>query len=404
MESVCWRELRCPFFEMNENLSKLIGARGSNLTNPQRNQLVKVDGFQFDNCSYESKYEAVHSMMKGIEVARRAAFRLLSLRLGYVERHNTIVRASNHEIDKDLRRGIMSGLVDVAKLPEIKIMGAIVNPLFQSKSRMILAGLCTAEQYDNGFAVLIDRMTRLYEGNDKPSEVLLTPHEFDEHDEVSETVRVSPSAKKAMDEWDYFITFKRRVYMPEVKPVIALGVVTEANQPKEAALIMGPVNKSGKDLPSTVVSNHANFIDKKGYYDIVAFFVHHKEDFPSLYKVVVGQLAPHISTEVDCESLFSQAGHLSDPTRANTKIKTFERLVVAKHRMQRIYCCPKKVQKLYLEREQTSSWNDDGERDDKEFLEIEKKIYLEMFPDNTRVFGEEDGVNDGGEDRDEESL
>ena len=30
-----------------------------------------------------------------------------------------------------------------------------------------------------------------------------------------------------------------------------------------------------------------------------------EQDFPNLSVAVVGQLAPHITTEVDCESLFS---------------------------------------------------------------------------------------------------
>ena len=42
-------------------------------------------------------------------------------------------------------------------------------------------------------------------------------------------------------------------------------------------------------------------------------------------------MAPHITTEVDCESLFSQTGHLSHPNRARTIAETFERLSMSKH-------------------------------------------------------------------------
>ena len=102
--------------------------------------------------------------------------------------------------------------------------------------------------------------------------------------------------------------------------------------------------------------------------------------------IVVGQLAPHITTEVDCESLFSQAGHLSDPTCASTKTRTFERLVIAKHRMQRIHCCPQKVKALYLKRKRANDWDEKTERDDNSFLEAEKEIYLTKFPENVGMF------------------
>ena len=54
-------------------------------------------------------------------------------------------------------------------------------------------------------------------------------------------------------------------------------------------------------------------------------------------------MAPHITTEIDCESLFSQAGHAAQPNRNRTVVETFERLVIAKHSVSRIYCCPEKV-------------------------------------------------------------
>ena len=71
----------------------------------------------------------------------------------------------------------------------------------------------------------------------------------------------------------------------------------------------------------------------------------------------------------------------------STKIRTFEQLVISKHRLQRIFCDPKKVEKLYLKRHANNEWDDNGERDDKTFLQVEKEIYLEMFPHNKSVFG-----------------
>ena len=97
--------------------------------------------------------------------------------------------------------------------------------------------------------------------------------------------------------------------------------------------------KKGDNLPSG--ENHANYIDKKGTYDIVGYMEHHKSMFRGLANLFVGKLAPHINTEVDCESLFGQAGNAAQPNCNRTVAETFEQLVMDKHRMARIYCCPR---------------------------------------------------------------
>jgi hypothetical protein len=54
---------------------------------------------------------------------------------------------------------LMAGLSHCKKLPDMKIMGALIHPLFQSKQlRVIDAGLCTRSQYDAGYDELIDHM------------------------------------------------------------------------------------------------------------------------------------------------------------------------------------------------------------------------------------------------------
>ena len=81
----------------------------------------------------------------------------------------------------------------------------------------------------------------------------------------------------------------------------------------------------------------------------------------------------------------SQSGHLLHPKRSCTKIRTFERLIISKHCLELIYCDPGKVKELFLKRNKTNEWNENEERDRKSFLEVEKKIYLQMFPHNTAV-------------------
>ena len=59
-------------------------------------------------------------------------------------------------------------------------------------------------------------------------------------------------------------------------------------------------------------------------FDLVGFYTAHRRQLEALSNIVIGQLAPHSTAEVDCESLFSQAGVLAQPNCANVKIETFE--------------------------------------------------------------------------------
>ncbi len=104
----------------------------------------------------------------------------------------------------------------------------------------------------------------------------------------------------------------------------------------------------GENLPTG--NNHADYIDKNGSYNIVKFLKDHVSIFPTINKVATGQLCPHITAEVDCESLFSQSGYVSNPRRANTNIRYYEILVELKYRLGRIHCHIPTVVKKFMTR------------------------------------------------------
>ena len=64
----------------------------------------------------------------------------------HIKRHIDLTKMANHELDKYVDSEMMSGLTDDDKLQDVKIMGAIFHPLFQSKLRMVAADLCTETQ------------------------------------------------------------------------------------------------------------------------------------------------------------------------------------------------------------------------------------------------------------------
>ena len=168
-----------------------------------------------------------------------------------------------------------------------------------------------------------------------------------------------------------------------MKPVKVLGAIDDVGDPREPVYEIGPVIKPGKNLNNRS-RNHADNVDEKSGYDIVQYVTDFADRFPSLYHVGIGQLCPHISTEVDCESLFSQAGFMSHPQRAHTNILTYKQLLIGKHRLQRIYCHVPAVYRLYMERHKSDKWEEKDNREDVMFVEIEKEIWKEMFPHHSK--------------------
>ena len=58
---------------------------------------------------------------------------------------------------------LIDGLEDALKLNELKMMGAIVNPLMQCDGQMVASGICTQLQFEHRKKQLIHCMTRYSE-------------------------------------------------------------------------------------------------------------------------------------------------------------------------------------------------------------------------------------------------
>ena len=141
-----------------------------------------------------------------------------------------------------------------------------------------------------------------------------------------------------------------------MEPLWVLGAVGPSGQPTNPIYSFGRVTKKGSDYRSG--SNLADFIDDQGHFDLIAFFVAHKRELSAMNSIIIGQLAPHISTEVDCESLFSEAGFLADKRRSRIGVSYYEHLVTLKHRLQRIYCHQPLVKARFLQRWQRNEWRE----------------------------------------------
>eukprot|EP00956_Cyclotella_meneghiniana_P017543 scaffold28760_cov36-Cyclotella_meneghiniana.AAC.2 len=300
----------------------------------------------------------------------------------------------------------MARFKDASQLSDYKILGCMINPLMQSKLRMIDAGLCTEEQFEHGKEELLSRMTRYYESkspstgapNKSDSPVKTNKYSMLQ----SRTVDFTSPQQQAISEFNTFRQYNDIAYLPEMKPKKILGWIDENGDPKDPVYGIDPVTKPGKNLDRRG-KNHADYIDKNGGYDIVRYLTDFADRYPSLNHIGIGQLAPHVTTEVDCESLFIVSGFLSHPRRALMGIRTYERLVMGKHRLQRIYCHVPDVIKLYMERHSKNDWDEKENREDLSFLEVEKDIWKEQFPHCVQELeDEEEGEDSNSEDESEE--
>jgi hypothetical protein len=116
---------------------------------------------------------------------------------------------------------------------------------------------------------------------------------------------------KAENKYKEYFAFIKCKYLPEMKPLWNLLWYENGGKPREPVYSSGPVVSRGENLPTE--QNHADYIDKNGSYVTVKFLKDHVSMFPTINKVATGQLCPHIMAEVDCESLFSQSGYISNP-------------------------------------------------------------------------------------------
>ena len=130
-------------------------------------------------------------MIKEVEVSRRIAYRELIVRLEFCEMPRDCSREEREAISMDVDRDLKAELKDCNTLNVMKIMGAIVNPLFQNKKRMMAAGLCTELQYEHGTAELIRRIAVLMIGLRERWRLLMTLMEAGMNGQVVTTIMLA---------------------------------------------------------------------------------------------------------------------------------------------------------------------------------------------------------------------
>jgi hypothetical protein len=367
----------------------------------EMNQVVLSNDFMFSLDEASLKYRAMeeHEMRDEIALCRRIAGRVLGIRMKVFERVNTIQKKNGTDIDIDTSQPFMAGLQTSSRLPDMKVMGALLNPLYQNDLRMIDAGLLTLEQYSAGKEELIHRMSRFHSMQTKFLNLAdadsANTNKWDKG-AAGVVLGIKSPRKKAEEEYDAYLENMHSVFLPKMEPQQVLGWINNDGDPiSHPVFSIGKVINPGRNLPST--KNHAQYIDESGHYDLVSYLSDHKGLFPAIYHVGIGQISPHVSTEVDCESLFSQAGALANSRRARTNVRYYERLVIIKHRLHRIYCHAPAVRELYIKREKADNWDEAADRDALEYLDIEEEIFMKQHPLYADKY-KDDASEDSGDD------
>ena len=429
----CLERLSLPFFLTYANMSTRTGDKfAPDLTVKEMSVCCSdPDYFWVNNAegdSYITNYSNMEQLdtLDDIRLVRRIAFRKFAERvssvpviiflyiyiiqltiffitlyfdqLGYVNRINTVDGRSVAELHQDIASDLHVGLENVEKLPVLKITAALLNPLLQNAIRMTVAGMCTEVQAQNGMAHLREMFKEYYEGImevevDVPDTVSMPMRRNNyDVDESFKRKSIKTPLEMADAELSLFQYHNNEVFQPTMKAYKCIGLINDEGKPQKPVYEIGPVVSRGRNFKDTF--NHADYVTKSGDYDLCRMFTDCKQFYPAGEAIFNGKLAYHVTTEVDCESLFSQAGYVAEPRRSQTDVRTYERLVVGKHRMHRMHIRNEDIKKLYLERFNNNDWDEKEERDDQEFLQLEGEIWKKMFPEYANIEGEEEGGDD----------
>ena len=121
--------------------------------------------------------------------------------------------------------------------------------------------------------------------------------------------------------------------------------------------------------------NHADYVDRKAYFDILQFYEATKNLYPGLACTFLGKIGHHSCQEAGREALLACLGmYKSAPRRLNALIRTYERLVIASHQMYRFYIRDHVIIEEYLKRIRNDDWYDQESWDNNEFLELKEEL------------------------------
>jgi hypothetical protein len=113
-------------------------------------------------------------------------------------------------------------------------------------------------------------------------------------------------------------------------------------------------------LPSG--KNLADYIDTRGWFQILCFFLDHKKLFPNLW-ILAQKEASRRVVEVGCEQFFGLSGYISSACRSRLGVRHYEHLAMFAMIMQKVYIYidAEWVAKEYLHRCKQNKWKEEDD-------------------------------------------
>ena len=187
------------------------------------------------------------------------------------------------------------------------------------------------------------------------------------------------------DEYDQPISSEHQAAVNEwlqYQRIVKSGKFFPKKYKKEGLLEYGDIRfgvvlERGEDIDTShpfKKCNLADFINDRGYFDLVKFIGYNRQSFPFIYKLACCLASMRVN-EVGCERFFSIAGYVSNPRRTSLKVRHYEALAMLKQNIQKIYVDEDWVVQQYMHMEKNKSWDTTQTQEDELVAELELELY-----------------------------
>ena len=292
------------------------------------------------------------------------------------------------------------------RLPDSLSIPALLNPLFGLKNQIVGSGLMSESQYCaarnhllNDMQDILDRKQPPAADDDGEDEAgKKAAHGFggsdsDSSDSSSSSSdssssedevippQVNVNYNRVVEELDILEGYKQKKYRPKFdkdKSKVLSNVTWDDAQEeyKSYKIVVGPVRKRGQNLPSK--KNLADYVDKNGRFDELAFFADHQKDLPTLYMIAQKKASVQV-VEVGCERFFNLSGYISSPKRTSLGVRTYERLAMLSSLIQNVHVNEERIAEEYLRRCSNGSWKRSNTEDALKCWNLERIITSDLM-------------------------
>jgi hypothetical protein len=244
------------------------------------------------------------------------------------------------------------------------------------KTRLVQANVMTEEQYLKAETALVKRLQAMRETESGLRS--LVPKQGPGSDGSEDTLDdeydapISSEHQAAHTEWmQYCSLVKHSKKFPKKfkkEGLLKIGRIT-----------FGIVEEKGDDIDANHPfrrCNLADFIDKKGYFNLVQFIGYNQKSFPFIYKLACCLAAMRMN-EVGCERFFSIAGYVSNARRTRLKVRHYEAMAMLKRNMQQIFIDEDWVVQQYQKLEKSKEWDEIETANDQMVQRLEAELYAD---------------------------